>query len=145
MGNNKTVFISFQDDRTFREENPEQFTIFNDEQRNSTNLQEDHAGKTKESVKTVHKSSVDKASKKTENESEASQNDQIWKSEFECPVCLEEMSPPMRIHQCAEGHLVCEHCKSNSSITCCPTCRGNFMGRAIAMEKLARLLFKHEA
>lgn len=29
-------------------------------------------------------------------------------SEFECPVCFEEMRPPTRIFQCVQGHVVCE-------------------------------------
>ena len=50
-----------------------------------------------------------------------------WREQFECPVgprlcplhgvfhtlqvCMEEMCPPVRIHQCAEGHLLCEDCR----------------------------------
>ena len=25
----------------------------------------------------------------------------------ECPICFEEMAPPVRIFQCRDGHLVC--------------------------------------
>ena len=32
----------------------------------------------------------------------------FWKTEFECPICFEEMKPPMRIWQCVDGHPVCE-------------------------------------
>ena len=31
-------------------------------------------------------------------------------------VCLEEMSPPTRIFQCRNGHLLCETCKSVSKV-----------------------------
>ena len=29
-------------------------------------------------------------------------------SEFDCPVCFEEMRPPRKIYQCGQGHVVCE-------------------------------------
>ena len=29
----------------------------------------------------------------------------------ECPVCLEEMPPPMNIYNCPNGHFVCGNCK----------------------------------
>ena len=29
----------------------------------------------------------------------------------DCPVCLEAMAPPRRIHQCRNGHLVCGNCR----------------------------------
>ena len=29
----------------------------------------------------------------------------------ECPICFEEMKPPVRIVQCKSGHLVCQQCK----------------------------------
>ena len=64
-----------------------------------------------------------------------------WREQFECPVCLEEMKPPVRIHQCVDGHLLCGTCRENPAILTCPVCRGNIMGRAVVMEKLARALF----
>lgn len=64
-----------------------------------------------------------------------------WREQFECPVCLEEMKPPARIHQCVDGHLLCGLCRENPAIVTCPVCRGNIMGRAVVMEKLAKALF----
>ena len=29
-------------------------------------------------------------------------------SEFECPICLEEMRPPRKIGQCRLGHVICQ-------------------------------------
>jgi len=59
----------------------------------------------------------------------------------ECPVCLEMLMPPIRIMQCANGHLVCEVCESKPELTCCPTCRQEFTGRATAMEQHLASLF----
>ena len=59
----------------------------------------------------------------------------------ECPVCLEMLMPPIRIMQCANGHLVCEVCESKPELTSCPTCRQEFTGRATAMEQHLTSLF----
>merc|ERR1719370_1124021 len=29
----------------------------------------------------------------------------------DCPICCESMTPPLRIFQCGNGHLVCGACK----------------------------------
>ena len=29
-------------------------------------------------------------------------------SQFECPVCFEEMKPPVHMFQCRQGHVVCQ-------------------------------------
>ena len=42
---------------------------------------------------------------------------------LECPVCLDEMRPPVKIFQCSNGHAICEHCKDNPNVKLCPTCR----------------------
>ena len=65
-----------------------------------------------------------------------------WRSELECPVCLEEMVE-VRIHQCVSGHLVCHHCRQ--SLQTCPVCRDNIIGRATVMERLASALFSESA
>ena len=31
---------------------------------------------------------------------------------LECPVCLEEVRPPMWLRQCGEGHITCDTCSS---------------------------------
>ena len=59
----------------------------------------------------------------------------------ECPVCLEMLLPPIRIIQCSNGHLVCEVCQSQPQLSCCPTCREEFTGRATAMEQHLASLF----
>jgi len=59
----------------------------------------------------------------------------------ECPVCLELLLPPMRIMQCSNGHLVCGTCEAKVELTCCPTCRQGFTGRATAMEQHLATLF----
>ena len=89
-----------------------------------------------ENTKTTTSSAPCKTTSPEEGEKEE------WRQEFECPVCLEEMSPPTRIHQCQEGHVLCGRCADNPSITCCPSCRGEMSGRAVAMEKLARTLYR---
>ena len=57
---------------------------------------------------------------------------------LECPVCLEDMAPPVKIFHCPNGHLVCGSCRSNMSI--CYYCRMDFMGRAIGMEQYLRAI-----
>lgn len=54
----------------------------------------------------------------------------------ECPVCFNPISPPKRMFQCMDGHVVCGDCKPNIRI--CPTCRGAMGGRAHAFEQFLR-------
>jgi len=67
--------------------------------------------------------------------------------ELECPICMEVMAPPSRIWQCKMGHVICEACKervrkeSGSNLNC-PTCKtAPFIGRNLALERVARSLF----
>ncbi|XP_045472554.1 E3 ubiquitin-protein ligase SIAH1-like [Harmonia axyridis] len=54
-------------------------------------------------------------------------------SEFECPICLEYMMPP--IHQCTMGHTFCVSCFDKLAI--CPTCRSpKGVSRAYALERI---------
>lgn len=48
----------------------------------------------------------------------------------ECPVCLEEMTPPQRIFQCRNGHLLCGACRLGLPSSVCPKCRSEITGRA---------------
>eukprot|EP00092_Neocalanus_flemingeri_P019545 GFUD01021175.1.p1 GENE.GFUD01021175.1~~GFUD01021175.1.p1 ORF type:complete len:258 (+),score=74.93 GFUD01021175.1:182-955(+) len=57
--------------------------------------------------------------------------------ELECPVCFEEMKPPVHIWQCSQGHLVCQTCKTRPEVRHCPTCRQEIVGRATVVEKIA--------
>ena len=69
--------------------------------------------------------------------------DYILCQELECPVCLTEMVPPVKIWTCKSGHLLCQSCKRNPNIRQkCPTCRGEIIGRATSLEKIAAALFK---
>eukprot|EP00092_Neocalanus_flemingeri_P016696 GFUD01018059.1.p1 GENE.GFUD01018059.1~~GFUD01018059.1.p1 ORF type:complete len:278 (-),score=72.12 GFUD01018059.1:193-993(-) len=63
-------------------------------------------------------------------------------SQFECPVCFEEMKPPVNMFQCRQGHVVCQNCRNQGRLTECPSCRGSIVGRNFAMEKLAEEYFK---
>ena len=47
-----------------------------------------------------------------------------------CPICFESLKPGERIFQCTNGHLVCEICKNEPQVTCCPICRQDIVGRA---------------
>jgi len=59
----------------------------------------------------------------------------------ECSVCFENLKPPTRIMQCANGHLTCLDCVSKVTIIHCPTCRQKITGRATAMEQYLAILF----
>merc|ERR1712098_571685 len=52
-----------------------------------------------------------------------------------CPICLESMvSPPIRIFNCGNGHLICSICKPKAKDT----------GRATAVEQMIREVFDIE-
>jgi len=59
----------------------------------------------------------------------------------ECPICFEDMKPPMRIVQCKSGHLICLQCGDRPEVLSCPTCKKEFTGRAIGMENYLRAIF----
>merc|ERR1712106_493827 len=63
------------------------------------------------------------------------------RTELECPVCFAEMKPPVHIWQCAQGHPVCQPCKSRPEVRHCPTCRQRIVGRATLVEKIAAQIF----
>eukprot|EP00092_Neocalanus_flemingeri_P033631 GFUD01036561.1.p1 GENE.GFUD01036561.1~~GFUD01036561.1.p1 ORF type:complete len:376 (-),score=91.39 GFUD01036561.1:260-1387(-) len=54
-----------------------------------------------------------------------------------CTVCWEALTPPKRIFQCTNGHLVCGVCQRQPQLQGkgCPTCRQPMIGRATAMEQ----------
>merc|ERR1719319_2059335 len=57
----------------------------------------------------------------------------------ECPVCFEAMAPPVQIHQCGLGHLVCGGCRPR--VEECPSrCGHPMVARAIGMEQYVREL-----
>ena len=50
----------------------------------------------------------------------------------ECPICFEELKPPMK---CLKGHKLCEPCSQKPGIISCPgACKSAFMGRDFGME-----------
>ena len=87
----------------------------------------------------------------------------------ECPICFEEMKPPMRIIQCKSGHLICRNCETKAEVsiilpkqlflksksrwtnlssiylqvTCSPICKQEFTGRAFGMENYLRTINEH--
>merc|ERR1719300_80116 len=50
----------------------------------------------------------------------------------DCPVCMEEMRPPVQIFNCLNGHVICGECRRRVSI--CTHCRSPYVDRATAME-----------
>ena len=62
----------------------------------------------------------------------------------ECPVCYDEMIPPMKIFQCINGHSLCENCKDNENLTTCPSCRVSLRGNAMSRNILAESLIEAE-
>ena len=60
----------------------------------------------------------------------------------ECPMCLEDMKPPLQIFSCHNGHLICGECKPKVIDDVCITCRTvKYMGRATAMEQMISDMF----
>jgi len=56
-------------------------------------------------------------------------------SVLECPICMEEMTPPTKIVQCLKGHKICEPCSQREEVMFCPGhCKTGFMGRDLGME-----------
>jgi len=64
--------------------------------------------------------------------------------EVTCPVCLENVCPPMRLVQCGAGHILCDSCYSQVSRMTqeakCPTCRQPITGRPCQLESLLGLV-----
>jgi hypothetical protein len=58
---------------------------------------------------------------------------------LECPVC-NEVSRNGPIHQCKNGHIVCNRCNPKLQNDLCPTCRDPIVGRAMNIEKLLDLI-----
>ena len=46
--------------------------------------------------------------------------------EFECPICCDEMNPPLEIFACSNDHFLCSECLGNAGIQSCPICREDF-------------------
>jgi len=59
----------------------------------------------------------------------------------ECPVCCSKLVKK-KIYQCSNGHSVCQGCRNNPSLKCCPTCRQKLVGRATNMEQFLATIYK---
>ena len=48
----------------------------------------------------------------------------------QCPVCMEEVGPPMRLRQCGLGHIVCDSCfhQNKGDRSLCFICKGSITG-----------------
>ena len=55
-----------------------------------------------------------------------------------CPICFEELRPPLSIVSCGRGHKVCEPCSQREGVVSCPSCRAAFIGRDHGMEEFVR-------
>jgi len=77
--------------------------------------------------------------------------------QVECPVCMERATPPMRLKQCGQGHIICDSCytraeeeataqeqeggrSGNPNLALCPTCRQTITGRPSALERVLGLI-----
>ena len=85
------------------------------------------------------------------NNSQGNEVNPKVRKDMECPVCLQEMKPPVYIYECNSGHLVCDACCGQLVTGAffetgrCLTCREqNIKGRNLAMERLARTLYGHQ-
>ena len=61
----------------------------------------------------------------------------------ECPVCLTDMGPGVKIVQCSSGHLLCWTCKEKLSSPQCPTCQEPVNNRAHGMENYIMTLLQY--
>ena len=55
----------------------------------------------------------------------------------ECPVCMEEVKPPMRLRQCGLGHIICDACfhQNQADRSLCFICRGTITGMYCEFDK----------
>ena len=59
----------------------------------------------------------------------------------ECPICMQDMTPPTRIIMCQMGHKLCESCWMKPGLVNCPGhCGTTFIGRDLGMEAFLRQL-----
>ena len=107
----------------------------------SWSVEQHNQGYEPDTVKDEHKSDIVKEEQIVIPELRTSiESDEIFK-EYECPVCLSVMMPPLQIYQCRFGHSICSSCQAKG-VNMCPTCRKPILGRAHKMENVAKLLFR---
>ena len=65
---------------------------------------------------------------------------------FECPICMEYMTPPRKIYACSQDHWICSLCLMDPKITTCPQCREDFTSikpeRRLANERMLSRMIK---
>ncbi|CAG7837009.1 unnamed protein product [Allacma fusca] len=60
----------------------------------------------------------------------------LRESEYECPICFDELSTP--IFQCYEGHLLCQICIEK--VTTCPFCKEQIPPRRIRNREIEKVI-----
>lgn len=63
------------------------------------------------------------------------------RSELKCSTCQQDMSPPLKIYQCREGHSVCQQCRYMENGEVCQSCEGNIIGRNIMAENISAIVY----
>merc|ERR550517_398109 len=64
---------------------------------------------------------------------------------IQCPMCSEDVTKPMRLQQCLNGHIICEGCyrhlgTTSSKDPLCIACNSNYIGRPRALEQILELV-----
>ena len=62
---------------------------------------------------------------------------ETWKKEFSCPVCFEDMKPPLQIYACIQDHFICSDCLEIQKDNRCPMCRDDFTKNPASRRPLA--------
>eukprot|EP00092_Neocalanus_flemingeri_P028234 GFUD01030660.1.p1 GENE.GFUD01030660.1~~GFUD01030660.1.p1 ORF type:complete len:225 (+),score=64.61 GFUD01030660.1:146-820(+) len=63
------------------------------------------------------------------------------RSELKCWACQQDMSPPLKIYQCEEGHSVCQQCRYQEGFKVCLSCEGEIIGRNTMAENIAAIVY----
>eukprot|EP00090_Calanus_glacialis_P019133 TRINITY_DN29476_c0_g1_i1.p1 TRINITY_DN29476_c0_g1~~TRINITY_DN29476_c0_g1_i1.p1 ORF type:complete len:232 (+),score=72.30 TRINITY_DN29476_c0_g1_i1:62-697(+) len=63
------------------------------------------------------------------------------RSELKCCSCQQDMSPPLKIYQCGEGHSVCQQCRYLEHGQICQTCEGEIIGRNTMAENISAIVY----
>jgi len=61
--------------------------------------------------------------------------------ELHCQNCHELLAPPIIIFQCSDLHKTCQACMQGQDLKTCPICSGDIMGRNMALETVAAMIF----
>lgn len=82
---------------------------------------------------------------KLETEKQPSVQTVVAGPSIQCPMCSQEVTKPMRLQQCLNGHIICEGCYQHLGITAtkdrlCITCNSNYIGRPRVLEQILDLV-----